>query len=103
MNRLAQHLALHVARHPAATPFAIGALLGAAAGLMLRVGIGGVPGLVMALLLVASGTASALCLQIHRRPLPAGPARRQAVRAWGVAIGLGIAAALCLVDVAMAG
>lgn len=94
MNRLA----LHLAKHPAATPFAIGAGLGAVAGLMLQVGIGGVAGLLMALLLVASGTASALCLQLHRRPLPTGPVRRQALRAWGVAIGLGMAAALCGID-----
>lgn len=90
MNRFA----LRLTQHPAAGPFALGALLGTVTGLMLRHGIGGIAGLVMALLLVASGTASGICLQLHRRPLPAGAVRRQAVRAWGVAVGLGIAAGL---------
>lgn len=96
MNRLA----LRLTQHPAAGPFALGALLGTVAGLMLRHGIGGVAGLVMALLLVASGTASGICLQLHRQPLPAGAVRRQAVRAWGVAVGLGVAAGLAGVGAA---
>lgn len=93
MNRLA----LRLSQHPAAGSFALGALLGSVAGLMLRQGIGGVAGLVMALLLVACGTASGICLQLHRRPLPAGAVRRQAIRAWGVAVGLGVAAGLAAV------
>lgn len=96
MNRLA----LRLTRHPAAGPVAWGALLGAVAGLMLRHGIGGVAGLVMALLLVGSGTASGICVQLHRRPLPAGAVRRQAIRAWGVAVGLGVAAGLAGADAA---
>lgn len=83
-------------QHPAAAPFLLGALLGSVAALMLQVGIGGVAGLAMALLLVASGTASGICLQLHRQPLPAGAVRRQAVRAWGVAVGLGVTFGLSL-------
>ncbi|MEF7617157.1 hypothetical protein V4F39_24805 [Aquincola sp. MAHUQ-54] len=90
MNRIA----LHIATHPLYPAFRIGLLMGAVAWGLLHASAGSGFGLAMALVVVSSGTASYVCLCLARRTLPAGRVRRQAVRAWVVAIGLGMLAAL---------
>lgn len=94
MNRLT----LHIAAHPLYPAFCQGLVMGLVAWGVLHVGAGSAFALLMALLVVCSGTASYVCLCLARRPLSAGRVRRQAVRAWVVAVGLGVLVSFSALD-----